>query len=292
MRAEERTMQRLGKGGENSSSLEARAGAFLGEARQTLGLTDAEIGAIGRRLAHQGRAQRGLRFWPALTALAVLLAAGSAIALVGGWRPVPAFLERKPSPLPVRTKELRPRLAAVQAATHAPIAAESPPTSVAAPAPGTRPSVVARRWPRQEPSLPPPSASSQGAALETSVSAEAQSLSDGLARWRRDGDAEAALALLSAHARRFSHGVLSVEARVARAEILLALGRRDQALVVLDSLSLTSLPRIRELQTLRGELRAQAGRCRDARVDLSPVLLDTAADDLGKRAARALANCP
>jgi hypothetical protein len=79
---------------------------------------------------------------------------------------------------------------------------------------------------------------------------------------------------------------------VARAEILLTLGRRDQALSVLDRLALAGLPRARELKTLRGTLRAQAGRCREARVDLSAVMAITPADDLSKRAARALATCP
>jgi hypothetical protein len=117
-------------------------------------------------------------------------------------------------------------------------------------------------------------------------------LADALARWRRDGNAEAALALLGAHEHHFVNGALSVEAKVARAEILLVLGRSDQALVVLDSLSVASLPRARELQTLRGELRSQAGRCREARADLSRVVIDTTADDLGRRASLALAKCP
>jgi hypothetical protein len=123
------------------------------------------------------------------------------------------------------------------------------------------------------------------------LSAEARSLSDALVRWRRDGDAEAALGLLGVHESRFPRGVLSVEARVARAEILLALSRRDQAAAVLDSLSLAGLPRVRELATIRGELRAQAGRCVEARLDLGPVMHDTASDDLARRAARALDAC-
>ena len=117
-------------------------------------------------------------------------------------------------------------------------------------------------------------------------------MADALARWRHDGKAEAALALLTVHERRYPQGALSGEARVARAEILLALSRKEQALAVLDSLTLTSLPRARELATLRGELRAQAGRCQDARADLARVLSNTATDDLGKRASRALAVCP
>jgi hypothetical protein len=130
-----------------------------------------------------------------------------------------------------------------------------------------------------------------GTPREGALSAEAQSLSAALARWRRDGNAEAALALLDVHERRFTRGALGVEAKVARAEILLALVRRDQALVVLDSLALAGLPRARELETIRGELRAQHGRCQEARADLAPVSVG-GNDDLSRRAARAMATCP
>jgi hypothetical protein len=124
------------------------------------------------------------------------------------------------------------------------------------------------------------------------IASEARSLAEALARWRRDGQAEAALALLGAHDRRFPQGALAIESQVARAEILLTLGRRDQALSVLDRLALTSLPRARELKTLRGTLRAQSGRCLEARLDLSAVMAITPADDLSNREARALATCP
>ncbi|HEX7505767.1 MAG TPA: hypothetical protein VF550_03275, partial [Polyangia bacterium] len=76
------------------------------------------------------------------------------------------------------------------------------------------------------------------------------------------------------------------------AEILLALGRGSQALVVLDSLNLAQLPRARELQTIRGELRGQLGRCQESREDLSLVVLTTSVDELGQRAIRAIVKCP
>ena len=99
------------------------------------------------------------------------------------------------------------------------------------------------------------------------------------------------MVLLVGHDRRFAHGALSVESKVARAEILLTLARRDQALVVLDSLPLAGLPRARELGTIRGELRAQHGRCQEARADLTRVSA-CVDDDLSKHAVRAMANCP
>jgi hypothetical protein len=366
MQAEDDRMQRLGESGENPSSLDGRAGAFLWQARPMVGLTDGEIGAIERRLLHRGGVRRGVGRFPALAmvvALGLLVASGSVMALVGGWCPPLPFLGRSPTAAPPRLRPAKARatvrgieranlaptaervsqpsplpegegesaarpsgvhgLAPVDQASS-PLQSPSKPFPNVAPAPETRPPGALRPPPRQEALLlppprqealvqppprreawvqppphqealemPPPSIPSAPASgNEGALSAEARFLSDALARWRRDGNAEAALALLRAHESRFPHGALLVESKVARAEILLTLGRRDQALSVLDSLSLASLPRARELQTLRGELRARVGRCREARLDLSPVLLDLA-DDLGKRASLALANhCP
>lgn len=143
--------------------------------------------------------------------------------------------------------------------------------------------------PSSEPPCPDP------AAVEAQLArlgVEARSLADALERWRRDGNGEAALTLLAGHERRYPRGALWVETRVARAEILLSLSRNPEALAALDSLSLANLPRARELSTLRGELRAQAGRCAEARVDLARVLSSTETDELGKRARRALSSCP
>jgi hypothetical protein len=125
---------------------------------------------------------------------------------------------------------------------------------------------------------------------------EARSLADALACWRRDGNADAALTHLNAHDRRFPGGALTVESKVARAEILLAVGRRAEALTALDTLSLRGLPRARELETIRGELRIQAGRCADARTDFAHVLQRPSRgrpdDEFDTRASRALKTCP
>lgn len=293
MRAKNMEMQRLGADGEHPSSLEAKAGAFLREARATSGLHEADIGAIATRLAPRERARWGLRLLPVLTALAVLCTAGTVMALVGGWRLRIPFLgsaDEVSSPLPPA------KARAKSSGGSAPVLVEPYPSKSAQPAPAPSPEPrsqpAPRRLARAEITGSPASANSETAPAEGALSVEARSLADALARWRHDGKAEAALALLTVHERRYPQGALSVEARVARAEILLALSRKEQALAVLDSLTLTSLPRARELATLRGELRAQAGRCQDARADLARVLSNTATDDLGKRASRALAVCP
>jgi tetratricopeptide (TPR) repeat protein len=86
-------------------------------------------------------------------------------------------------------------------------------------------------------------------------------------------DAQAALALLDEHARRFSAGVLRSEAGVLRTEALLRLGRNDQALALLDAMPLLDLPNRTEHLVVRGELRAAHGRWREALGDFDAALL-------------------
>lgn len=80
-------------------------------------------------------------------------------------------------------------------------------------------------------------------------------------------------------------------ARLLRAEILLQLGREREGLGLLDGVSLSGIPRGRELATVRGELRIKYGRCAEGRRDLDAVLAKDATDELGRRAARAISLC-
>lgn len=124
---------------------------------------------------------------------------------------------------------------------------------------------------------------------ERPIVAEAQSFALVLERWRTQRDARAALASLDAHERRFSRGAMALEARLLRVEVLLSERRSQEALRVLDRLSLDEVPRSRELRTLRGELRAELERCADARADLASIT--TEGDALARRAQRALSRC-
>jgi hypothetical protein len=265
---------------------------FLQEARSRVGLTQAEIAAMEKRLLAQGHPRRGVRLVPVLAALAVLFVAGTVMALAGGWRPRAPFASLMGSQNETsRGPSRRPAKARAQGSAVPGL----PPAEALQPAPTSpepRPQPTPRRLARWGNSSFPVAEVKEVAPPEGQLSIEARSLADALERWRHDGKAEVALALLTAHERRYPNGALWVESRVARAEILLVLSRRDQALAVLDSLTLENLPRARELQTLRGELRAQAGRCQDARADLGRVVSSTGSDELGKRASRALLACP
>jgi outer membrane PBP1 activator LpoA protein len=130
------------------------------------------------------------------------------------------------------------------------------------------------------------------AKAQNPIVAESQSLASVIEPWHRTHNASTALALLDAHEQRYPNGNMRLETRVLRAEIYLAQGRETEALAVLDSVALSGIPRARELQTVRGELRIKAGRCPEGKRDLSDVLEKSVADSLAKRAAQALHHCP
>jgi len=130
-----------------------------------------------------------------------------------------------------------------------------------------------------------------GRAVEP-IQAESRSFSAALAEWHRDHDAKAALAALDGHERKFPGGQMQLEARLLRAEILLQQGREQEGLALLDRMYLPELPRGRELQTVRGELRIKYGRCTEGRRDLDEVLAKDRTDGLARRAARAISLCP
>lgn len=97
---------------------------------------------------------------------------------------------------------------------------------------------------------------------------------------RSDGDPLAALGSLDDYERRFPRGVLRGEARVARAEALLALGRRAEALPWLEQLEAGPGGRARpvaraltpSVRLTRAELLVEAGRCAEATHDFDVLL--------------------
>jgi len=104
------------------------------------------------------------------------------------------------------------------------------------------------------------------------IAVEQALLGDILKLIRAEHNPKAALALLDEHAGRFPESVLAPEAGMFRVEALLALGRKEEALSVLDSLPLAAMPSRNERLVLRGELRSAAGRWSDARADFETLL--------------------
>jgi hypothetical protein len=112
---------------------------------------------------------------------------------------------------------------------------------------------------------------------------ESELLTRALARLRSGGNPAAALALLDDYRREFPHGALRLESDIARLDAFLALGRRREALALLDQLPIDRIGRGPELRVVRAELRAREDAARAVRdfdaalaVALSPALAERA----------------
>jgi len=136
---------------------------------------------------------------------------------------------------------------------HVAIVSEKPGASVAAPELPVRP----------VPALAPAEAE------ESALAVESRLLGLALRELRQTHDAKQALVRLDEYAARFPAGLLNEEAQAARVDALLLLGRRAEALTLLEKTTFTRLPRGGELTVLRGELRAASGRCGDALRDFA-----------------------
>jgi tetratricopeptide (TPR) repeat protein len=157
------------------------------------------------------------------------------------------------------------------------------------------PPVVSRRVPRRlaaqdlsaalpRPVPPPPIEIPVALAAPSPIAVEQALLGDIVKALRKQGDPRTALVLLEDHAQRFPGTVLAPEAGMLRAEALLGLGRKAEALSELDRLSLGSTPNRDERFVLRGELRAAAGRWREAREDFEAPLSVPAASGMAAKA--------
>jgi outer membrane protein assembly factor BamD (BamD/ComL family) len=115
-------------------------------------------------------------------------------------------------------------------------------------------------------------------------------LNGAFSRLRQSRDAVGALAGLDQYLRRFPNGTLAAEARTARVDALLMLGRESEALVALNALALEGSGREQELRVIRGELGAESD-CGRAVVDFDQILSSTASSDLHERALYGRAVC-
>jgi hypothetical protein len=107
---------------------------------------------------------------------------------------------------------------------------------------------------------------------------------------RHDDDAAGALEALDEYDRRFPFGVMRPSAQLVRIDALLALGRQDEALALLNATELGGNPRADELQITRAELRARRD-CGAAMTDFTHALARTPPDALTERALRGRALC-
>ena len=101
---------------------------------------------------------------------------------------------------------------------------------------------------------------------------EAGMVAEALSQLRQQGEPRAALVTLDAYARTFPHGVLEAEARRTRLEALIRLDDRKAALALLDAMPGLSDEPGTELLLTRAELRAAAGRFREALADFTQIV--------------------
>jgi hypothetical protein len=176
-----------------------------------------------------------------------------------------------PAPRPTRARVVQP-------------AEDPPPTAVeapAVPAPIAEPSAfVPALRPSAPDADPVAEAATETAALEAAVTA-----------LRRHADPRGALRLLAAAEARFPRADLKTEWATLRAEALLELGDKPQALRVLDLLPAGAPAFNRRLHVARGELRADQNRCAEAIADFQSVLAAVPHDDEDERALRGRAVC-
>ena len=97
---------------------------------------------------------------------------------------------------------------------------------------------------------------------------------------RAKSDPRSALSALDEYGTHYPHGRLFVEAAVLRVDALAALKNTPEALRVLDGLDVAEMPGGLARQLQRGELRAAAGRYREAEADFANVLIRARSQDL------------
>jgi len=221
------------------------------------------------------------RFAPVLVVVALLTGTTLGLAASGWIEPLRERWIRRAVEPPVPAADPPRRRLRARRAEPAPV--EEPPAVVApalepAPAPAAAPAPVPLR--RPGPSIAPDA----GPRRETALLATA------IRKLRRAGDARGALSALDERAAAFPGGELAPEADLVRVEALLALGERGAALRLLDERA-DAPPRARQALLVRGELRAEAGRCADAARDLGMVLSHPPRDALDARALLARASC-
>lgn len=229
------------------------------------------------RASQRRRAQR-----PGLILRVVLVVGG--VFCMGGF--VGAYWERRQS-APVTAPS--PTRSAVVPAAKSPRPPRHQPEAPAAlpeptPAPPPMPIEPLRKEPKSHTSIrqraptrvamvdPPTFIAEPPPPLPSPIDAEQALIARAMESLRDHHQAQAALTLLGEHEQRFPSGSFRSEANLLRVEALLALGRKDEALSVLEHAPITAAPNRDEQLVLRGELRSSNGRWVEASEDFDEVL--------------------
>jgi hypothetical protein len=210
-----------------------------------------------------------------------------------------------PHPLPARVRVAHPREVAMAEAPNERVPGVAshpeltpPPLAPSPPPPARTPAMIAMPLPAMPPLGPrpapanPPPGTAAGVPLRLPAAPvpsrpETEFLADALRLLRAGGDPDAALASLDELTARFPRSALAPEVAAVRIEALLRAGRSAAALAELDRAPLEGTPGNDARLVVRGELRAQRGRWREAEADFARALgtrLDGARDDLAERA--------
>jgi hypothetical protein len=234
--------------------------------------------------------------WLRLCALASLGLAGVAGAATVARRVVfapeivrggdgPARRARGPGPA---AGTVRPSIVPLPSPEAPGLAPSAENVSVAAPPAGPARRAEVRRGSRpreappvETPAAPPPSTLAEESAL----------MQDVLRKLRDDRDGAAALRALDEYAARFPRGQLAEEAARTRVAAYLLDRRSGPALGLLDGMALGGSARDLELAVVRGELRAEAGRCPEAESDFTAALSRARLGPLAERALYGRASC-
>ncbi len=149
----------------------------------------------------------------------------------------------------------------------------------------------ANRRPRRGTDAIPLPAPVVGSLPEDPLLTESRLIDLAIERLHQGHDPTGALQALDQYQQQFPFGMLHPESRLLRVHALLSLGQKGEALVLLDSLGPEGFkPRGVELRVIRGELRAAAGRCKEAYQDFTQVL-DVAQGALLQRAQAGRLRC-
>jgi hypothetical protein len=253
-------------GPESDTPLDRQLSRIFGAVPEPGALPELQRQRLGARLRSRSRRGAGLML-VRLVAVGVVIGVGTAAA--AQWATTRWFTAQEQLVTPrARPVVVDPPLVPQPALPRAPRAAETEqlePTLVEA-----RPSAAAF--------APLPAQSSQ-------LGLEAASLEVALTALRGGGAARAAQALrqLDQHLQDFPHGSLELEARAARVDALLTLGRRIDARRELSTLPIERVGRKNELRLIRAELRADDD-CRAALTDFQVLVEQALQSSFAERA--------